>query len=152
VGGPIRHAVSNGALQPDVHAVITAVLAALEADGWETFSAHRAEAFGAASDGLCSSEVAKRDFDWMRRCDAFVAVLPPGPDGVLRTDGTHVELGWACALGKPIVALTPIPVPDSYGHLLRGLGAIARIDFVDIAEVKRSPEYLRAALRRATAG
>jgi hypothetical protein len=148
LGGPIRHAVLAGEFDPSLQVLITSLLETLESSGWEVFSAHRAEGFSTESEKFCSQKIVTRDFDWMKRCDLFVAILPPGPEGVLRTDGTHVELGWASALGKPIVAVAPLPMPETYGHMLRGLGGIAQVDYINIFDVQKRPEALREALQR----
>lgn len=148
VGGPIVHAISQDGYAPPLRALITSVLSTLEEGGYEVFSAHRAEGFGLKSEEFCSHEIAIRDFDWMNRCECFVAILPPGHGGVLRTDGTHVELGWASALGKRIVAVVPLPLPENYGHLLRGLDVIARVNFVDLYDVENHPSVLLEVLEQ----
>jgi nucleoside 2-deoxyribosyltransferase len=148
LGGPIRHAVLAGEFDPSLLVLVTSLLDTLESSGWEVFSAHRAEGFSIESEKFCSQKIVTRDFDWMKRCDLFVAILPPGPEGVLRTDGTHVELGWASALGKPIIAVVPLPIPETYGHMLRGLGSIAQVDYINILDVQKRPEVLREALQR----
>ena len=148
VGGPIQHAILQGEYPDPLRLLITSILSILESGGYEVFSAHRVESFGLGREKFSSDEIAKRDFEWMNRCESFVAILPADRNGVLRTDGTHVELGWASALGKPIVAVVPLPLPENYGHLLRGLGAIAHVDFVDISEVHKHPAALRKVLER----
>lgn len=148
VGGPIIHAISQGKYDAPLQILITSILSALEDGGYKVFSAHRAEDFGLDSKKVNSCEIVVRDFDWMNRCDAFVAILPVGRDGAFRTDGTHVELGWASALGKSIVAVAPLPLPESYGHMLHGLGTFLRVAFVDIREVEKCPAVLREVLER----
>ena len=148
VGGPIQHVKLHSDLCTSLRNLITSVLYELEGDGYQIFSAHRAEAFGLDTDKFSSHEIAMRDFQWMRSCESFVAILPTGRDGAFRTDGTHIELGWASAMGKPIVAVVPLPLPESYTHLLRGLGAVARVDFVDIREVQARPRILNRVLKR----
>jgi hypothetical protein len=147
VGGPIRDAISGNGYDAVLRVLITQILSLLDDAAYEVFSAHRAESFGLVH-GQSSHEIAKRDFDWMNRCDTFVAVLPPDHNGVMRTDGTHVELGWASALGKPIVTVAPLPLPATYGHLLRGLPAIARVEFVDIREIQERPGVLQEVIER----
>lgn len=147
VGGPIRDAISQKGYDVALRKLIIDVLSVLEDAAYEVFSAHRAEDFG-LDRSQSSHDIACRDFDWMKRCDIFVAILPPGQNGVLRTDGTHVELGWASALGKPILAVAPLPLPPSYGHLLRGLSDIARVDFIDICEVQKCPSVVQEVLER----
>jgi len=142
VGGPIKHAISQDEYDQELRMLITLVLSNLENEGYEVFSAHLAEGFGLVDTQPSSSDVILRDFGWMKKCDTFVAVLPAGSEGVFRTDGTHVELGWASALNKPIVALVPLPLPKNYGHFLRGLDSIAKVSFVNIAEVQINPSVL----------
>jgi nucleoside 2-deoxyribosyltransferase len=148
VAGPIVNAISDGEYDALLRMLITSVLSVLEHGDYTVFSAHRVEDFGLHPDKFCSHEVVMRDFEWISRCDTFVAILPAGRDGVLRTDGTHVELGWASALGKRIMAVAPLPVPKNYGHMLRGLAVFERVDFIDIREVQDRPQILLEELER----
>ncbi|MFK0289878.1 nucleoside 2-deoxyribosyltransferase [Streptomyces sp. NPDC090442] len=149
VGGPIQHAIETDGfyspLQRALHGIIEAVK---EANG-TVFSAHVAEKFGADTPLFSPRQVSVRDFDWMQRCDVFVPVLPVRDDTLLRTDGTHVELGWASALGKPIKMVTQQPVVDSASHLLRGLPAIADVALFDVHEVAESPAELLESVAQA---
>jgi len=148
VGGPIKHAIQQGDYDEELRVLILSVLSSLTNDGCEVFSAHLTEGFGLDSSATTSYEITRRDFDWMRRCDIFVAILPAGLDGALRTDGTHVELGWASALSKPIVAVVPLPLPENYGHLLHGLECIAKVCFVDISDVQKDPTALTKVVKQ----
>lgn len=120
----------------------------LEDNGYEVFSAHRDEEFGLERGKFSPQEIAMRDFDWMNRCACFLAILPISNEGILRTDGTHIELGWASALGKPIILVAPLPLPESCGQLLRGMAAIASITFINIREFQTQPDVLLEALDR----
>jgi nucleoside 2-deoxyribosyltransferase len=84
----------------------------------------------------------------MEQCDIFVAILPVCKCNavLLRTDGTHIELGWASALRRPIVLVTTKPFDVSASHLLKGLGAIANVKHVDLDEFKREPGILAEVL------
>ncbi|MFJ2889537.1 MULTISPECIES: hypothetical protein [unclassified Streptomyces] len=150
VGGPIQYAVgTGGVLAPALHDVLLKVIAAIEEDGGEVLSAHVVERFGEISDQFGPEEVTVRDHLWMTQCDAYLPILPSvAPGELMRTDGTHIELGWASALGKPILVLTDIDGEPGGSHLLRGLPAIASAAFLDIDDVMRKPEtvveYLRA--------
>ncbi len=148
VGGPIQHASSQRGVFTALRELITAILAELDDHGYQIFSAHRTEAFGLETAKFSSNEITTRDFQWMKDCEIFVAILPTYHKGAFRTDGTHMELGWASAMGKPIIAVVPLPLPESYTHLLRGLGAVARVDFVDIHAVQERPWILRTLLER----
>jgi nucleoside 2-deoxyribosyltransferase len=82
----------------------------------------------------------------MREADAFVAVLPAAANGVpWRTDGTCVELGWASALGRPILLL--VDTSASYSHLITGLPNIAVVQVLSLAAVQLNPSLLTDELR-----
>ncbi|GAA0587370.1 nucleoside 2-deoxyribosyltransferase [Streptomyces crystallinus] len=148
VGGPIQHALGPDGLDHTLgHDIfhrplrdtIQAVVSAVTEAGATVFSAHVVEKFGLETPHFSPEDVSVRDLDWMRRCDVFVPVLPADADGgLLRTDGTHIELGWASALGRPIVMVAPLPVPAKASHLLRGLPSVADVSTVDLAELRRS--------------
>jgi nucleoside 2-deoxyribosyltransferase len=142
VGGPIQHAVSpRGQLVPALHELLVKVITVIEEGGGEVLSAHVVERFGQISHQFGPEEVTARDYLWMTQCDAYLPILPSVTPGTLmRTDGTHIELGWASALGKPILVLTDIGEEPGGSHLLRGLPAIATASFLDIDDVMRKPE------------
>ena len=67
----------------------------------------------------------------MLQCDLFVAILPLDADGnVIHSGGTSIELGWASAMGKPIILVCD-PAPK-YSHLVIGLDAVAKLTKIDI--------------------
>jgi nucleoside 2-deoxyribosyltransferase len=107
------------------------VISGLAEEGHQILSAHLHEGFGEMDVSGKFQEVCARDYRWMRQCDVFVAVLPLDANGnVVVSNGTSVELGWASAIGKPIVIVCD-PAPK-YSHLVIGLDAIARVVKVDI--------------------
>ncbi|MFE2040281.1 nucleoside 2-deoxyribosyltransferase [Streptomyces sp. NPDC059477] len=140
VGGPIQHALGNGGFHTPLRHVIHHIIEAVTAANGTVFSAHVAEKFGVDTPLFTPDEVSVRDFDWMRRCDVFVPVLPVLEGELLRTDGTHIELGWASAQGKPIVMVTPVPMAENASHLLRGLPTVARVSVVDQEDAQRHPD------------
>ncbi|MFD6433664.1 nucleoside 2-deoxyribosyltransferase [Streptomyces venezuelae] len=145
VGGPIQHAIrDDGFHQPLQHA-IGAIIESVSAAHGTVFSAHVAEKFGVDTPLFSPDQVSVRDIGWMRRCDVFVPVLPVDAAGeLMRTDGTHVELGWASALNKPVVVVTPTPLAPNASHLLRGLPSVADVTVLDLAEARTNPlELLR---------
>ena len=92
-----------------------------------------------------SREVCSRDYQWMRECDIFIAILPLDSNGeMISTSGTSVELGWASAMGKPIV-LVRDPAPK-YSHLVLGLDVVTQVTEVYIDE-----EHFEVALCHAVA-
>jgi hypothetical protein len=88
--------------------------------GWTVLNAHHAEGWGREMAG--AAECTARDFEWMRACDLFLAFpgSPPSP-------GTHVEIGWATTLRRPVVLLLQ---GDNHAALVTGLPAIADVTLV----------------------
>jgi nucleoside 2-deoxyribosyltransferase len=69
---------------------------------------------------MAPEECTKIDFDEISACDRFVAY-----PGAIASPGTHVELGWASALGKDITLLLQDGV--EYAFLVRGLPVLTRV-------------------------
>lgn len=95
--------------------------ACVEAAGFDVFNAHRRESWGAE---LMTPDVCTRlDFEEIERADIVVALPgdPPSP-------GTHIELGWASALGRPIVLL--LRPESTYGFLVIGLHTVGDVTTV----------------------
>ncbi|MER5930851.1 nucleoside 2-deoxyribosyltransferase [Streptomyces sp. NPDC002054] len=151
VGGPIQHALHEGGFHTPLRHAIHDVIESVSAAKGTVFSAHVAEKFGVDTPLFTPEQVSVRDLGWMRRCDVFVPVLPVDTDGdLMRTDGTHVELGWASGLGKPIVVVTPVPLAANASHLLRGLPAVADVAVLDLAATRRDPAELLLLLHKVT--
>jgi nucleoside 2-deoxyribosyltransferase len=74
-----------------------ALSAALKDHGWERTFAWTGED-GAGTDGLAA--VAVKELQGVRDADVLVVLLPGGY-------GTHVEIGAALALGKPVILHAP---------------------------------------------
>ncbi|MGW5508220.1 nucleoside 2-deoxyribosyltransferase [Streptomyces albogriseolus] len=151
VGGPIQHAILESGFVGHVQDAITAAIHTATENGANVFSAHVAEKFGAETAFFTPEQVAVRDFHWMKKCDVFVAILPVLEDQTLRrTDGTHVELGWATALERPVVLVTRQPFVESAGHLLKGLHRVGLVRAVDFDEFTEKPSLLVDAVLAAT--
>ncbi|KLU16265.1 hypothetical protein AFK69_15840 [Xenorhabdus sp. GDc328] len=60
----------------------------------------------------------------------------------MRTDGTHIELGWASALRRPIILVTEKPFDNSASHLLKGLSAIAYVHHIPLNDFVYDPAIL----------
>ncbi|ADI05937.1 hypothetical protein SBI_02816 [Streptomyces bingchenggensis BCW-1] len=151
VGGPIQHAILSNGFAGDLQDAISRAIDVVRENGGNVFSAHVVEKFGAETAAFTPEQVSVRDFRWMKKCDVFVPVLPLLPDRTLRrTDGTHVELGWATALGRPIVIVTKQPFVDSASHLLKGLHRVGSVWTVDFDEFTEKPSLLIEAVLAAT--
>ncbi|MFJ2111206.1 MULTISPECIES: nucleoside 2-deoxyribosyltransferase [unclassified Streptomyces] len=143
IGGPIQHAILPDGFAEQLRDAISTAILHVEENGGNVFSAHVAEKFGVDTASFTPDQVSVRDFRWMTKCDVFVPILPVLPDEtLLRTDGTHVELGWATALGRPIVMVTKQPFVDSASHLLKGLHQVGDVRVIDFDEFTKNPECL----------
>ncbi|MDC9588390.1 nucleoside 2-deoxyribosyltransferase [Xenorhabdus sp. XENO-10] len=144
IGGPIQHALKLKTLDNNLQTHLKTAIHQLESLGTEVFSAHRAEQFGKITHLFTPEEVSQRDRQWMEQCDIFVAILPvcPQQKKLIRTDGTHIELGWASALKRPIILVTEKPFDDSASHLLKGLSAIAQVHHIPLNDFEYDPAIL----------
>lgn len=134
VGGPIQNAIGlDGVFNAEIRHLIESVLKALKKANYHIISSHIYENFGEMDVHGKFREVCARDYQWMRECDLFLAILPLDSNGkMICTSGTSVELGWASAMGKPIV-LVRDPAPK-YSHLIAGLSVVTRVTEVYINE------------------
>lgn len=147
IGGPIQYAIDGGEFHCDLHVLLESVLNSTESAGYRVLSAHRFEKFGEVNVDGQHFQVARRDFAWMQSCDVFMAILPNEAPGVpMRTDGTCVELGWASSLGRPVVIVRDLEAEHS--HLVKGLGAIARVEEVALSAVLQDPKVAVSAITR----
>ncbi|MFE2442730.1 nucleoside 2-deoxyribosyltransferase [Streptomyces melanosporofaciens] len=124
LGGPFKGLLDpvTGRVPEADRAGYTTLIDAFEERGWRVFSAHRTEAWG---DALVSDqECTRRDWEWMLGCSVFVA-LPGQP----ASPGTHVELGWASALGRPTVVL--VEPGTECAALVGGLPGIAPVRLLE---------------------
>ena len=144
LAGPFKALVdpATGAMRPADRGRIESVIDALEAAGHEVRNAHRREGWGAQF--LTPEECTRLDFEDIRDCDVFVA-FPGAP----ASPGTHVEIGWASALGKPVVLLEDEGA--TYAFLVRGLHTVADVDHVPVGAGADVTGPVLAALDRLTA-
>ena len=151
LGGDRRLCVYLDATAPEAPGLAETLAQALELDGFQVFGAGR-EAAPAAAGPVDPAQAARRDFNWMRTCDAFVAVLPRDSLGrLVRAEETHTRLGWAAALGKRVVVAGDLRPGTDAPALLRGLGALVRVEFVSLAEVHARPRQLAWRVREVLA-
>jgi nucleoside 2-deoxyribosyltransferase len=127
IGGPIQNAIeSNGSFDIKLKQLIKNVISISQTNGYKVLSAHVYENFGEMDVSGKYAEVCRRDFNWMKECDVFIAVFPLKPSGeIIHSSGTCVELGWASVLKKRIVIIRDSAT--SYSHLIAGLDAIADV-------------------------
>jgi nucleoside 2-deoxyribosyltransferase len=150
VGGPMQHAMHPDGFDPRLRHLLSSIVKVLETNDVRVLSAHMAEDFGEYDAHGQAGLVTRRDFEWMRACDIYVAVLPAGADQLsYRSDGTHVELGWASALGKPILLVSNSGVDHSL--VVQGLGELCLVHCTPLEDVEISPERIMDAVYAASA-
>lgn len=132
VGGPMRSLFWNGNFSAVERERVEMVVSSLRALGATVFNAHEAENYAAAA--ITSEMVTLRDHDWVRRCDIYLALWPARNGTPVPSTGTAVEIGWASMLNKSIVVAGSMSCLASYGHLIRGIGALTRFEFLDDAQ------------------
>ena len=134
VGGPIQNAIGlDGIFNIQVRNLIETVLKILKKANYRILSAHTYENFGEMDVSNKFQEVCARDFQWMKECDLFLAVLPLDSKGeVISSSGTSVELGWASAMRKPIILVRHSA--QKYSHLIAGLNVMTHVAEVYINE------------------
>ncbi|WP_405765008.1 nucleoside 2-deoxyribosyltransferase [Streptomyces sp. NBC_01538] len=124
VGGPFQAVLHGDQLR--IHdayrGLYEDLIDGFEQRGWRVFNAHRREAWGAQM--LDAPTSTRMDFADIAECDVVVATPGANP----ASPGTHIELGWASALGKKIVLL--LQEGESYAALIDGLPAVADVTFV----------------------
>lgn len=124
LAGPFKALVdSDGAMRADARARFESLINRLEANGYQVHNAHRRESWGA--EFLTPQECTRLDYDEISACTVFVA-FPGHP----ASPGTHIEIGWASALNKPIVLL--LEENREYAFLVRGLHTVADVTYLTL--------------------
>ncbi|MCZ0756138.1 nucleoside 2-deoxyribosyltransferase [Anoxybacillus sp. J5B_2022] len=94
----------------------------LEEMGNSVFSAQCREKFG--KELMDPDTATKLDFEEMKNADLVIAF--PGQFPI--SGGVHVELGWASALGKPIIAF--LHKDEMYTPMIQGLHTVTNVKYV----------------------
>ncbi len=83
---------------------------------------------------MSPDQCTKLDYDAIKECDLFIAF-----PGVPVSPGTHIEIGWASAMGKEIILLLA-EKEENYAYLIRGLHTVSNVHYIIYNEEK---EYLQ---------
>jgi len=119
-----------------------ALISHLEARGYTVYNAHRRESWGASM--MTPEECTRLDYENIRDCDLFVA-FPGDP----ASPGTHIEIGWASALGKPLLLL--LEGDHNYAFLIQGLHVVGDVSYVDMPADELGLEHFATALEKVEA-
>lgn len=127
VAGPFFKLVDpvTGRMPAREQALIEGLISHFESTGSTVYNAHKRERWGA--DFMEPPVYTRLDFEQISASELLV-VMPGSPPSL----GTHIELGWASALGKPMVLL--LDPEGEYAGMIHGLGAIvptAKVALVD---------------------
>jgi nucleoside 2-deoxyribosyltransferase len=141
VGGPFKALVdsSTGVVPIASRRPVARVVRHFERCGHEVLSAHRLERWGQMM--VTPEECTRRDYDWIQRADVVVA-FPGAP----ASPGTHVEVGWASAWGKPLVLI--LERDGQHAHLVLGLGALYPVQYLTYEDSDSFLDELSGALKR----
>lgn len=127
LAGPFLKAIDpvTGRLFPRAQNRLERLIAHYEAHGCRVFNAHKREKWG--EEFLAPAVYTRLDFEEISQADVLIAI--PGPPASL---GTHVELGWASAAGKPLVLLLERGV--EYAGLVTGLCSVTVVESVEMID------------------
>lgn len=101
--------------------LLTQIMTLLETAGITVDNAHRREFWGRAM--MTPAECTQADYQAIAACDVLLAF--PGQPA---SPGTHIELGWASAMHKPIVLL--LQAGKTYAYLVQGLGTVGDVTYL----------------------
>ncbi|MBN3523824.1 nucleoside 2-deoxyribosyltransferase [Paenibacillus apiarius] len=129
LAGPFKSLVDaeTGCMQESEQQRLIQLISFFEARNYAVHNAHKREGWG--KDFMTPEQCTAIDFEEIRACDLFVA-FPGSP----ASPGTHIEIGWASAFGKPIILL--LEASKDYAFLIRGLGKVADVTFISYQEEK----------------
>jgi nucleoside 2-deoxyribosyltransferase len=127
VGGPFYGLVDEktGVMDDKAQSRISMLIDYFENAGCKVYNAHRREAWG--KEFLTADVCTKLDHDEIMASDLFIAY-----PGVPVSPGTHVEIGWASASGKPTVLL--LENNERHSFLVIGLRSFANVAYVNFDE------------------
>jgi nucleoside 2-deoxyribosyltransferase len=140
VAGPFKNAIDpvTGLVNTHLRSRLEAVLEYFDAANYRIYNSHRRESWGAAI--LKPEQCTKLDYDEISDADLFVAF--PGEPA---SPGTHIEMGWASSLGKPVILI--VDGLESHSFLVRGLHTVATTQYIDAHEIPQLVHELDQAVK-----
>jgi len=88
------------------------------------------ELTAAGDDGPNDPAIHDRDMAWLRSCDLLVAEV------TLPSLGVGYELGWACALGKPVLALYRSQPGKRLSAMIAGSAGIVTAEYATLPQAQ----------------
>ncbi len=144
VAGPFKNAIDpvTGLVNTHLRSRLEAVLEYFDAADYVIYNSHRRESWGAAM--LTPDACTELDYAEISGADLFVAF--PGEPA---SPGTHIEMGWASSLGKPMILI--VDGLETHSFLVRGLHTVASAQYIDAAEIPQLVAELDRAVKTAFA-
>jgi len=141
VAGPFFAVVNpqTGMMDDSERDKIASLIDYFESSGVKVHNAHRREAWG--KEFLTADVVCQLDFAEIGSADLFVG-FPGSP----ASPGTHVEIGWASALGKPTILL--LEANKKYTFLVTGLPSIANVELLTYQDLDHLFQQLPGSIVR----
>ncbi|NDO52151.1 hypothetical protein FMM75_23255 [Lachnospiraceae bacterium MD335] len=141
LGGPIQNISNdNKEVYSEKKLLIQNIVDCLEKEEMQILSAHVTEAFGLLTPQV--NHICRRDYSWMKQCDAFCVLLIPDEKGFIRSDGSCIELGWAYSLRKPIIVVTEPNQLYKFSALLQGMLIEAKVRIVSFSDIENNVQLL----------
>lgn len=141
LAGPFKAIVdkTSGTMSQDDVDLFSSIIDYFEGQGWSVHCAHKREKWGREfmEPAVCTVI----DYEEISKADVLVA-FPGSP----ASPGTHIELGWASAMKKPIVML--LEEGKEYAFLVRGLPEITNIEHVTFSGKALDPKVIEDAIDR----
>jgi|SRR5476649_452874 len=136
IGGPIQYMLESEDAKSKMKSLIAKLSEYVEQSAGVVLNAHTVEEFGDKLALWDVKSIAWRDYNWMCECDIFIALFASDSYGhVLRSDGTHIEFGWATAMNKPAVMVTESLTFAPASDLLKGLIEENRIKHITFEQL-----------------
>lgn len=121
VAAPFAGLMKGHQIDKSFASILRAVIQQLRSVGFQTLNAHEQENWG---ESWTTPEISTvRDQKQIAAADLIVAI--PGPPF---SGGVHIELGWASAMGKPILVL--LSRKTEYSQLVLGLPEVSHAHLI----------------------
>ena len=139
LAGPFKSLVhpETGSMNHHEKQKLVNLIGFFESRGLSVHNAHKREGWG--KNFMSPEECTKIDYKEISGCDLFIA-FPGSP----ASPGTHIEIGWASALKKPVILL--LEQDKDYAFLIQGLGEVANVTYVRFSQeqdyIAKLKEYL----------
>ena len=130
VAAPFAGLMKGRRIDKSFASILRAVIQQLRSAGFQTLNAHEQENWGESWTAPEISTV--RDKQQIAVADLIVAI--PGPPF---SGGVHIELGWASAMGKPILVL--LSREAEYSQLVLGLPAVSHVHLMYYDQIAEIP-------------